>query len=301
MSKTLVLIDADGIVYRVGFAAQQTVIHAIAETDKEAFRIRFEGKKDRNSWLAEHPGAEIVEEQEEIIAEPLPFALQTVKQVMGALEMLGSPKVYLTGKGNFREKLSTVVPYKVNRRHSPRPVHYQAIRDFLVERYGARIVNGREADDELSILANQARKDGRKHIVASIDKDLDQIPGRHYDYARHVSYRVTEEEAQKWFWRQCLSGDPTDSIPGCHKIGPKTAEQLVDTWFLEERGPVEIWSGIVEQYEQSQKKPGCAYANSNAIDIALETARLVYMQKEPGELWNPPGIPFGKVEGDTDD
>ena len=299
---TIVLTDADPICYRVGFAGQQKVIHATVEgPDGELQRYRFEGKTDRNTWLAENAGWSILDEEEEVIAEPLSFVLQTCKQIYGVLETLGTPKSYLTGKDNFRTKLATVVPYKHNRKDAVRPVHYAAIREYLQERWGAIVVNGREADDELSIQAAQLRKARQKYVIATIDKDLDQIPGEHYDYARHISYRVSQEDAEKWFWQQALSGDPTDGVPGCHKVGPAKAQKLVDSWYLEGCSQPDIWEGVLEQYARSQSIAGCAYKDKDSAEVALETARLVWIQTEAGALWNPPGIPYGRVEGDPDD
>lgn len=293
-----VLVDGDPVVYRVGFAGQQTVVHAVVEGPDGVKPYRFEGKGDRNRFLAEHPEHEVLEEETEIEAEPLAFVLNTVKQVLGVLQQKGTPKIYLTGTGNFREKLSTIVPYKVGRRRLTRPIHYQAIRDYLTDTWGARVINGREADDELGIEAAKLRKRGESYIIATIDKDLDQIPGEHYDYARHIGYRVSSADAEKWFWQQALSGDPTDSVPGCWKIGKMRAASLVDGWYLDKLPQKDIWAEVLHQYELSRFKPGCPYADSKAA--ALETARLVYIQKEPGELWEPPGTPHGKIEGAMD-
>ena len=300
MSEPIVLIDGDPIVYRCGFAGQHRIIHAILEAaEGSPFPVRFEGKTDRNNYLKEHPEHELLVEEEELEVEPLPFVLQTVKQSLSPIELLGNPQLFLTGSGNFREKLNPL--YKASRRETPRPVHYQAIREYLQTHKLATLVDGREADDEISIRAHRLREAGLPYIVATIDKDLDQIPGRHYDYMRHIEYEVSEEQAEKWFWQQCLSGDPTDGVPGCWKIGRANAAAMVDDWYLQKWTPEAIWEAIVETYRLSQKKSGCKYTDDDPARLALETARLVWMQKEPGELWNPPGIPFGRIEGDVDD
>lgn len=298
---TTVLTDGDPIVYRVGFAGQQRVVHAFVEENGAPYRMRFEGRADRNAWLKEHPEAQIVDEEEELIAEPLPFVLQTVKQCLAPLAALGDVRIYLTGKGNYREKLATVAPYKGNRDPNNRPVHYQAIREYLIQQHGARVIHGREADDELSILATQMRRDRKKYVIATIDKDLDQIPGEHYDYAKHIRYAVAAVEAEQWFWAQVLSGDPTDNIPGCWKIGKEKARAIVDELYLARASDRTIWLAILGAYSESQAKKGCPYADKEPKAVALETARLVWMQREEGELWNPPGEKFGRVEGDADD
>ena len=297
---TALLVDGDPIVYRCGFAAQRTVVHDIVEDEHGGIHpMRFEGRAARRKYYQEHPeeqscGGDAVEE--EVIAEPVAFALQTVKQSLGLLAVHGTPQIYLTGSGNYRQELAKLAPYKGNRDPSSRPVHYQAIRDYLVEHHGAVVVDGREADDEVSIQARQRHP--HDYVIASIDKDLDQISGLHYDYMRHVKYDVSAEDAQRWFWIQCLSGDPGDNVPGCHRVGPVRAAKLID-YFLEEGATAEtIWPAIVNVYFESQGRPDCPYAGLGADEVALETAQLVYIQRKPGELWMPPGTPFGRVAFD---
>jgi hypothetical protein len=52
-----------------------------------------------------------------------------------------------------------------------------------------------------------------------------------------------------------------------------------------------IWEGIVREYAISQGIPGCPYLDRDPAAIALECARLVYLQQVEGELWTPPGAP----------
>ena len=124
--------------------------------------------------------------------------------------------------------------------------------------------------------------------MATIDKDLDQIPGWHYDYMKKVHYAVSPEEANDWFWRQVLSGDPTDNIGGACGVGPQSADAYIADWYG--LSDAERWVRVLEVYAERQHRPRCYYADANSEDAALENARLVYLQKRPGELWNPPGM-----------
>ena len=58
---------------------------------------------------------------------------------------------------------------------------------------------------------------------------------------------------------------------------------------------------MVEVYEQTMGTPGCPYAGMPADTVALENARLVWMQTEPRRLWTPPGEPKVYMEGGLDD
>lgn len=142
---------------------------------------------------------------------------------------------YLSGKDNFRIKRATLVPYKGNRAKTERPIHYGALRDYLVSDFGAVIIDGMEADDALGI--EQVKNivwtaDGRikrnNTIIVSIDKDLDIIPGNHYNFVKELTYVITPIQGLRNFYKQMLTGDASDNIPGLYKYGKVKASNLID-------------------------------------------------------------------------
>ena len=94
------LIDLDPMVYRIGFASQS---------------------KDKETG--------------EVTSDPLRFALHSIdvyiKKTLKAIDAT-SYTGYLTGGGNFRSIVDPM--YKMNRKDSEKPIHYQALRDHLVKR-----------------------------------------------------------------------------------------------------------------------------------------------------------------------
>jgi hypothetical protein len=86
--------------------------------------------------------------------------------------------VFLSGVGNFRHSIATRASYKGNRAGSVPPKHLSAIRSHLVTKWNAVLSAGEEADDLIGI-AMTAEPDS---VSCSIDKDLLQLPGRHYDF-----------------------------------------------------------------------------------------------------------------------
>ena len=92
---------------------------------------------------------------------------------------------YLTSsdKSNFRYDIATIRPYK-GQRVSEKPHHYDRIRSFLVEYRGAIMCYGQEADDAMSIeqykLLGKEPSDCHT-VIATRDKDLDMVPGYHYN------------------------------------------------------------------------------------------------------------------------
>lgn len=328
------IIDADPIVYRSGFAAEAHDYHIVYDgPDGEVHEAYFAGSHDKKGrwvhagdklkkWLADpkkggHEQVSILSKEKVVRPEPKENALHLVSEQMRGIihateqkfGKLDNPQIsiLLSGPGNFREKLATLKPYKGNRDTAHKPHWYQAIRDYLTGTFGARVVKGREADDECSIIGHNCWERDEKFVVATIDKDLDQVPGWHYDYRRKVFYQVNQFQAERRFWEQTLSGDATDNIGGCYKIGEEKAEQIVrdvidkaadDVWPT----PTEFWGRVVLEYTLSLGKKGCPYADKDANAVALENARLVYMQKKPRELWVPPGHePAWLEDGDDDE
>lgn len=324
-----VIIDADPIVYRSGFASETTGYRLVAE-DAEGglheaeFWPKLDAKGERitsgdqmKEWLKSNAFT-AVEKERLVKVEPLSHCLHLVAQQFESIRdavcnKLGCKaerlrlRVLLTGPGNFREEIAKQRPYKGNRDTSHKPEHYQAIRDYLHDVWSAEIIHGCEADDEASIASWEQRKAGVKSVVCTVDKDLDQVPGLHYDYAKRVFYDVDELSGEMRFWEQVVSGDPTDNIPGCYKTAAVKAERLVRDLVsdaikmdTDETGWRRyVWDNIVAHYEASQLIAGCPYLDQKAEDVALETARLVYMQQRPGELWNPPGVGHGKIGSTT--
>jgi 5'-3' exonuclease len=139
---------------------------------------------------------------------------------------------YLTASKDetaFRRK---VYPeYKMNRK-APRPKHYEALREFLVREWSAKTVSCIEADDAIGIDSREGNC-----VIVSIDKDLKQLSGLHYNFVKEEFQTVTEEDGTRFFYTQCLTGDVADNVKGIAGIGPKKAEKLLmageteDDWF----------------------------------------------------------------------
>ena len=105
-----------------------------------------------------------------------------------------------------------------------------------------------EADD---LIKDRAVELGFENcVICSLDKDLKQIPGVHFNYYRPIlknpdgSYQkdengfrkvadcvglsvVTEEDADIFFWTQMLTGDAGDGVKGIPKMGIVTASKVI--------------------------------------------------------------------------
>ncbi len=307
-----IIIDADPIVYRSGFAAEQVHYNVVAEDAEGNLRhAHFEPLGDQTAFQrlkdwADKEGLTVIDTDKDIKPEPVSHALMIVKQTIESIIQETAPKgkrdvhLLLSGPGNYRERLATFRPYKGNRDPDHKPFHYQAIRDYLTQQWDASVIAGHEADDEASLLAARFRKRKLKYVVASIDKDLHQIPGKHYDYRLKQLTTIDDDEARIVLWRQALSGDTTDNIPGACGIGAVKAQKFVETWVDAGMDDAGLWANTVVTYTE-QAKPGCYYTKDNAAEAALENMRLVYLQREPNELWVPPGSEPEYLEANLDD
>lgn len=318
---TDILVDLDPAVYACGFAAQTTRYVCVAEDETGALReAHFIADQDGSAgdymkrWKSALPeGTNVIDKQRIIIPEPLDHCLYIVRRhldtIFGAVAdecnrnrfIKPSFRGFLSGSDNYRNKIAKQAVYKGNRDPENRPYHYEAIRDY-VRRYWDTVVSRNcEADDLISIMAEQAITQHRDFIVVSIDKDLDQIPGRHYNPDKRVFYSQDRDSALLYFYQQALSGDSTDNIPGCYRVGAEGAKKWMAEYTseFEEIGLEQersIWDAIVREYTSSAARAGCKYGAEMAPDVALETARLVYIQRAPRELWSAPGTDYGIIQ-----
>jgi hypothetical protein len=144
-------------------------------------------------------------------------------------------KIFITGKDNFRDKVATLLPYKGNRIGARKPKYYRQIREHLVEEYDAIIVDGIEADDAMGIEQMKSYHESTfegdtaycDSTIVACDKDMDMIPGKHYNPIKKKEYWISEIEGMRNFYTQCLTGDSTDNIPGLKGIGPITAKKML--------------------------------------------------------------------------
>lgn len=197
---------------------------ALLDADIVAFRCAATAE-DNDEWIAVARTNELVEQ-----------ILSDTKADMY--------KLFLTGPWNFRYEIYP--QYKANRTR-PKPKHLEACRQFLIKQWGAVVCEGHEADDALgmeqSITVNDD-EDGcafqglipitYNSIICSIDKDLKQVPGRHYNFVKKEFDEVSPIQGLRSFYMSLLVGDPADNIRGVPGIGKVKAGRLLEGAMSEE-------------------------------------------------------------------
>jgi 5'-3' exonuclease len=221
----LALIDADLLVYRVGWTT-------LADPEEIAFYRMDE------------------------MIRGIQEALQTAKY-----------KAFLTASGpHYRHEIYP--EYKANRK-AEKPTHYHRLRDYLLETHGAELVLEQEADDALGI--NQMHPET---CIVTIDKDLDQIAGWHYNFVKKDLYEVTPDEGLRYFYQQLLMGDRIDNIPGIYGIGPVNAARIIGECKTEK----EMYDAVKKHYEKA----------SLSDEALIRNGQLLKIRTREGELWQPP-------------
>lgn len=126
--------------------------------------------------------------------------------------------LFISGRGNFRKKIYP--DYKANRtqKHDLVPI----LINHLIEKYNAIPSDGFEADDYVYTASKLINHSG---IVISVDSDLKQIPGIHYNYQKDIWAKVSDEQAVYNRWSKILTGDTGDNVNFSPGIGAKYAEK----------------------------------------------------------------------------
>lgn len=193
--------------------------------------------------------------------------------------------IYLTDSGsNFRiAEASECFPYKGHRKDAEKPIHLDAIRQYMIDEFDAQLQVGQEADDALAIGAVQ-----HGHGIATIDKDLDGVPGWHYNWNKDTTYYVTEEEADRFFYTQMLTGDATDNIPGLKKRTGKVATAKIKAGLADLTTPAEMYAYVKEAYMNAVEATGMSSDESDVSRWLLSQGRCLWMRREEGQMWDAP-------------
>jgi len=207
-------------------------------------------------------GAFSAEDDEEFVANARSEGIiRDICQTLGSEDV----ELWLSGNNNFR--YGVYPEYKANRITAKRPRWEKEVKRFLTESWGAQWSDGCEADDMLGLRSMELQAQGSPVCIVTIDKDLDMIPGDHYNFVKKEKYYVTNEEAIRFFYYQCLIGDTADGIKGVPGIGPKKAKNILDACNSEE-----------EYYWAVRDKFSC-------YEEFAMTAKCLWIWREPGGMW----------------
>lgn len=174
------IIDFDWLKYTCAAVGEKRTIlvtHNASGREMEfKNRTEFYGSNKKGGWLADRNAKRTspFEVSEFTITdiqtpEPVEFALHTAKNMLERALRIADTKDYkgYVGKGDsFRVEESTILKYKGNRKDLIKPVHLDALSDYLIGKWKAEVVEGHEADDICVIDCYK-----NDNILVGVDKD----------------------------------------------------------------------------------------------------------------------------------
>lgn len=182
----------------------------------------------------------------------------------------------LAVKGDWCFRNNIYPEYKANRGKRPdkRNTFVPILRKRAAAEGMAVEAHGFEADDMLRFWQQEAVKEGKDYAIFSIDKDLLCIPGAHYLLHKNQWRKVTEPEAERFYFEQLLKGDPTDNIKGLPGVGPVRAEK-----YLEGCDNVaDMQATVIMCYK-------AAFGETWEKELTL-TGNMIYLLKHPNDKFS---------------
>ena len=272
-------IDGDIIVYRCGFAAEKMQYY-IEGLDNTVLQYKKEAKELCD--INELPHDKIYGER---VVEPVENALHNVSTTIDSicLAMDVTPEditVYLSGDTNYRDEIGTIKPYKGNRDPDAKPTHLHAIRKYLNTHYNTKISEFEEADDMMAYTHYAMWTNDMDTCIVTTDKDLNMIPGLHYNFVKEEQHVVDAWDADRFFYEQLITGDSTDNIQGVKGKGIVAARNL----YGDVMDAAELYKLALTLYVEG-------YGEEAAYDALIENARLLWIRRFPDEMWEPPTLP----------
>jgi len=272
---SLCLIDADILAYECAFAGQfkDGATNEVVMKDFEA--------------VEEMLTLKIREITEECMSDEEPLLFLTGDDIL-AKHLNRRPKWCDPSeerelRPSFRYYEATTRQYKGNRK-TVKPLHYHNLRAYMLAHYNCVVSDGLEADDMMAIYQTAAKADT---IICSIDKDLRQVPGKHYSWS--VGNRPSKPvyvvdglgtmelvgkprklsaTGMKMFFAQVLMGDPVDNIQGIEGMGPVRAYEILNPCSTE----LELFLATARTYREN--------CHDNWEKMLREHIDLTYMIRE---------------------
>jgi 5'-3' exonuclease len=172
--------------------------------------------------------------------------------------------IYISGKTYPVFRVLLDPNYKANRKDLIKPKEVSLIEQYLKDCYNTVVIDHYEADDALGW--NQTEDT----IICTLDKDLDMIPGKHYNFKTKNLYSITPQQGLTFFYRQMLIGDRIDNVTGIYGIGPKKAEKILPDLLTEQ----EMFDTVYD-----------LYTKHNIQDSFLMNGICLWILRNEEETW----------------
>lgn len=162
-------------------------------------------------------------EEDQLLSETkLSEKIYDILNIVGQSYNVDKYFVFVKGKNNFRYKIFPA--YKKNR--PPKHPIIDILNQYLIDNFDAIQSHNAESDDYVFSYSQLPEYKDRS-IICSVDKDMHQIPGIHYDYQKNKYHIISEEDGLYNLAIQMIMGDAADGIPALKGYGIKKAEKII--------------------------------------------------------------------------
>lgn len=173
--------------------------------------------------------------------------------------------------GSFRKEIYP--SYKNARKDKRTPANRKPLLKHALDTYDAIYQHKFEADDLMATYCCNTDGYGRNAVIATIDKDLDTVPGWHWNFDKNLLYYINDLEAFRFFCAQVMMGDTTDSIPGLLRVGKVGAMKLVKDCET----MAEMWDIVCNKYKVT--KPGDKEFNGSWKEYLYVMSEMIYIRR----------------------
>ena len=211
-----------------------------------------------------------------VTVEPVEVALLRAEELMNRILFETGAEhyyPYLTGSNNFRYSYNP--EYKANRKDKPKPEWLGAVQEHLILNWNAQVSDGCEADDMMAI---EQTKQPDETIICTIDKDLLQVPGKHFNFVKSEFRTISPTEGIFNFYWQFIMGDVSDNIFGFDGKARQTIPRFLESTLSDMQGlasdELAIFDYVRDLYNDNER--------------LLMNGVCLWMQREPEQIWKFP-------------
>lgn len=201
--------------------------------------------------------------------EPEEVAIQRCDSLMYDILQATDATTYTAWlSGGFNERKRIDPSYKANREGKPDPKYRETLKAYLITNWAAKLTDGIEADDALGI--EQCSYEFGASTIASIDKDLMQIPGFHYNFVKKTYETVSALDGLRSFYRGLIIGDIADNIVGIRGLGPVKAARIVN----QHEDEIDMFEAVQDVYNDDRR--------------LLSNGKLMWLHRKEDDWWTFP-------------
>lgn len=205
-------------------------------------------------------------EEDQVFSETkLSEKIYDILNIVGTSYNIDKYHIFVKGSNNFRYEIFPL--YKRNRPEK-HPI-IDSLNKYLVDSFGAIEAHNAEADDYVFSFSQLPEYKDRC-VICSVDKDMLQIPGIHYDYQKNKFITVSEDEAKYNLAIQMIMGDAADGISGLKGYGPVKASRVIQKGMTN----YQYMKAILKEYKKNCLSP------KDEARLNYKLLKLKYMDTE---------------------